>query len=353
MAAKYKVGVIGCGGMGHRHTEAWQAKPETDVIAVADISEEAARRVAQANGVERIYTDYRELLRKEELDIVSIPTWQGVRAEIAVASAEAGVKAIIGEKPMSTSLGEADEMIEACDRNGVKLAIGHSRRFLDVDNEVRRLVAVGAVGQPVFLHHYAKPDAGLLNAGTHWIDAWRYYLSDPETLWVVGQTNRYTDRWERRSRAEDFCMALVCFEKGVRAVYEGDLPGPAISFPMVTGSKGKIVVKDNKVLLHQDDVSGWKEIDPPPVKTDQYQELLDWMEGKIPDHRGSGKQARYTMEIMMAMYESLRIKNIVKIPLTTRESPLEMMVADGTLPVLVEGRYDLRASFPDQTWPDK
>ena len=63
-----------------------------------------------------------------------------------------------------------------------------------------------------------------------------------------------------------------------------------------------------------------------------------------------GKQARGTMEIMMAMYETMRIKNIVKMPLETKESPLEMMVADGTLPVLQEGRYDLRSPFPGQTW---
>ena len=350
MAAKYRVGVIGCGGMGRHHTEAWQAKPATDVVAVMDVVEESAQRVAQENGVERVYTDYREMLQKEKLDIVSIPTWQGVRAEITVAAAKAGVKAIIGEKPMSASLGEADDMIDACDRNGVKLAIGHNRRFFAVDNEVRRLVASGAIGEPVFFHHHAKPNAGLLNTGTHCIDAWRYYLSDPETLWVVGQTGRYTDRWERRSRAEDFCMALICFEGGARAVYEGDLPEPAITFPTVTGTEGKIVIKGDKILMQQDGVGGWKEIDPPPVDTDQYQELLDWVEGKKLDHRGNGKQARYTMEIMMAIYESLRINNVVKMPLTTKESPLEMMVADGTLPVLQEGRYDLRAPVPDQTW---
>jgi len=78
------------------------------------------------------------------------------------------------------------------------------------------------------------------------------------------------------------------------------------------------------------------------------QELIDWMEGKIAGHRSSGRQARYTMEIMMAIYESLRIKNVVEIPLKTRESPLELMVEDGTLPVLKPGRYDLRNPFPEQ-----
>ena len=72
------------------------------------------------------------------------------------------------------------------------------------------------------------------------------------------------------------------------------------------------------------------------------------MEGKVPEHRSSGRQARYTMEIMMAIYESLRVKNLVKMPLETKESPLDLMIEDGTLPILKKGRYDIRQPFPEQ-----
>jgi len=350
--AKYRVGIIGCGGMGRSHAKAWSGKPQVELVAVADINEEAARRLAQEFSVPAVYTDYREMLEKEELDIVSIPTWQGVRAEITVAAAESGVKGILGEKPMAASLGEADDMIEACERNGVKLAIGHQRRFYPQNVEMRRLVAEGAIGQPLFVYHRAKPNAGLLNTGSHAIDEWRYILSDPETLWVIGQVSRTTDRWERRTRCEDLCMGLVCFEGGTRGIYEGDLPEPAVRMPKVVGTEGKLDVGEGGVvLLHRDGEAGWREITPPPVETDQYQELIDWIEGKVPEHRSSGRQARYTMEIMMAIYESLRIKNVVVMPLRTRESPLDMMVEDGILPVLKPGRYDIRTPFPEQTGP--
>ena len=348
MAAHYRVGIVGCGGISRRHGRGYTANPRTEIVAGMDISEEAARKFADEFGFDRIYTDYREMFEKEELDIVSVATWQDVRAEVTIAAAESGVKAVIGEKPMSVSLGEADDMIEACDRNGVKLAIAHQRRFDPDQNEIRRLIADGAIGQPTLVHVISKRDAGLLNMGTHYIDEWRYWLSDPETLWVVGQTSRYTDRWERRTRCEDFCMGLICFEGGTRGLYEGDLPHPDISLPTVTGTEGKIRLTDTgKVLLHRDGSAGWEEITPPPVETDQFQELVDWIEGKISEHRSSGRQAHYTQEIMMAFYESLRIKNIVKMPLTTRESPLAMMIDDGTLPVLEEGRYDLRRPFSD------
>ena len=112
------------------------------------------------------------------------------------------------------TLGDADAMLSACEENKVKLTIGHHGRYNPATIEIRRLVAAGAIGEPTTLHHRAKPDAGLLNIGTHAIDGWRYLLSDPETLWVIGQAARTSDRWERRTICEDLCMGLVCFEGG-------------------------------------------------------------------------------------------------------------------------------------------
>lgn len=348
MSKTYKVAIVGCGGMGRSHARAWNSNERTELVAAEDIKKETAEKLADQYSI-AAYTDYNEMFEKEEIDIVSICTWQGVRSEITVAAAERGVKGIIGEKPMSASLGEADDMIEACEKNDVKLAIGHHRRFSATNTEIRRLVADGAIGQPIILHHRAKPNAGLLNTGTHAIDGMRYYLSDPETLWVIGQTSRKTDRWERRTRCEDLCMGLICFEGGTRGIYEGDLPGPGVSLPTITGTEGKIKIgEDGIILLHDDKKSGWQEITPPPEKTNQYQELIDWMEGEISEHRGSGRQARYTMEIMIAIYESLRIKDVVKMPLETKKNPLDLMVEGGVLPVFEPGRYDIRTPFPEQ-----
>ncbi|MDE0040414.1 MAG: Gfo/Idh/MocA family oxidoreductase [Candidatus Poribacteria bacterium] len=349
MGKTYRVGVVGCGGMGRHHSRAWTEHPTAELVAAADINEQMARTVADEFSIPAVYTDYNEMFRDADLDIVSIPTWQGVRAEITIAAANAGIKGIIGEKPMAASLGEADDMIEACERNGAKLAIGHQSRFTPPRSEIRRLVADGAIGQPTLVYSRSKPKAGLLNIGTHAVDRWRYILSDPETLWVIGQTSRTTDRWERRSRCEDLCMGLICFEGGTRGLYESDLPEPNVPIPHISGTEGRITEGgDGEILLQSEKASGWQTIQPPPEETNQYQELTDWMEGKVPEHRSSGRQARYTMEILMAIYESLRIKNVVTMPLETRESPLELMVADGTLPILEEGRYDIRKPFPEQ-----
>ena len=124
---------------------------------------------------------------------------------------------------------------------------------------------------------------------------------------------------------------------------------PAISGAAIYGTSGQIKTDGSGNLVIQTNESkGWTEIQAAPEETNQFQELIDWMEGKIANNRSSGRQARYTMEIMMAIYESLRIKNVVNMPLQTKGSPLELMVQDGTLPVLEEGRYDIRRAFPEQ-----
>ena len=350
MTKPYRVGIIGCGGMSRNHAKAYAQNPATTLVAAMDISRESAAKLSQEFSIPAVYTDYNELLEKEDLDIVSIATWQGVRAEITIAAAKAGVKGILGEKPMAACLGEADDMIEVCEKHGAKLAIGHQSRYLAKNTEIRRLIQDGAIGEPTLLHGRSKPSAGLLNIGTHYIDCTRYQLSDPETLWVIGQTSRTTDKWERRTRCEDLCMGLICFEGGARAIYESDLPEPAIPGSAIYGTAGQIRSGEGGVtLLQTDKASGWTEIEPRAEETDQFQALIDWMEGKTADHRSSGRQARYTMEIMMAIYESLRIKNVVTMPLETKESPLELMIEDGTLPVLEEGRYDIRRAFPEQS----
>lgn len=346
MDKTYRVGIVGCGGMGNSHAKAWSAIPRTKVVAVMDMFESSAKALANQFSA-AAYTDYHEMFKKEQLDIVSITTWQSVRAEITIAAAESGLKGIFGEKPMCASVGEAGAMLEACEKHGAKLAVGHQRRFSAQNTEARALIKEGAIGQPTTM--LRRDGQGLLNRGTHEIDEMRYILGDPMPLWVIGQVGRKTDKWERRVRCEDLCMGLICFEGGIRGVYESDLPEPGLRGDVVYGSDGQLKRgPDGTILLLNPKAAGWQQIKPRQPSGNQFQEFIDWLDGKIEDHRGNGKQAKITMEILMAIYESLRIRDVVKFPMSTKENPLDLLVADGTLPVLVPGHYDIRAPFEDQ-----
>lgn len=342
----YRVGIVGCGGMGHAHARAWNSYPRTPVVATCDVNFEAAKNLAALYNA-TAYADFSEMFRKEDLQIVVVATWQNVRAEIVVAAAEAGIPGIFGEKPMAASMGGVWDMLEACAKSGSKLAIGHQRRYDPRNCEVNRLVRAGAVGKPTAV--LRRDGHGLLNRGTHEIDEMRFWLDDPTPLWLIGQLSRRTDRWERRVRAEDLCACIICFEGGTRGVYESDMPEPGLRGDIVYGEEGTIKRGPNGTLLWLSGQNGgWRTIVPPPVETNQFLEFVEWMDGKRDRHRNEGRVAAVTMEIMMAIYESVRIQNVVTFPLTTRENPLDLLVESGKIPVEVPGRYDIRAPFPEQ-----
>ena len=342
MEEKYRVGVAGCGGISRTHTRGWQGLPNVELVAAMDIKSEAVDKFAEEFSVSAKYTDYREMFEKEDLDIVSICTWQNSHAEIAVAAAEAGLKGILCEKPMCVSLGEADAMLAACENSGTKMAIGHHGRFSATNTEARRLVAEGAIGQPTLM--IRRSGGGLLNNGTHTIDGIRYILGDPETEWVIGQVERNTDKFERRTRIEDLCSGLICFKTGTRAVIESDMPGPDVPAALVYGTEGILKTGEGGLLLLNDKTAGWQVMKPRGNGISQYAELLGWIEGKN-EHRGNAIHSHAVIEIMMAIYESLRIRGVVRMPLATKASPLGMMIDDGTLPVLKPGKYDIRVPF--------
>ncbi len=342
----YRVGIVGCGGMGRSHANAWTNQPRAEVVATADMSADSAKALADQFDA-RCYDDYNKMFADEELDIVSVTTWQNVRAEITVAAAEAGIPGSFGEKPMAESMGGTWDMIEACEKNSVKLAIGHQRRYVPQNVEMRRLVTSGAIGQP---NAVLRRDAhGLLNRGTHEIDEMRFWLGDPDPLWLIGQLSRTTDRWERRVRTEDLCAFLVCFEGGVRGTYESDMPEPDLNRHIVYGEDGSVKRgPDGTVLLLDTKTAGWQSITPPPVTGNQFSEFIEWMDGTRDTHINEGTVAATTMEVLMAIYESVRIQGVVEWPFTTRENPLDLLVESGKVPVEVEGRYDIRAPFPEQ-----
>ncbi len=127
---RLRVGLIGTGTIANSaHLPAIaHLHEELELVAVADIRPEMAEKAAKEYGASAWYSDYRELLARPDIDFVDICTPEFLHREQVVAAAEAG-KHIHCEKPMSSTVEEADAMIEAARRNGVKLMIGHSRRF--------------------------------------------------------------------------------------------------------------------------------------------------------------------------------------------------------------------------------
>lgn len=342
----YRVGIVGCGNAGRMHARGWRSLDKVELVAAADFDKENLKHFCRGFGIPRMYTDYRKMLEREDLDILSICTWPSSHAHITIDAANMGVRGILCEKPMCLSLAEADDMIKACEDNNVKLAIGHQHRFDPHNVEARRLISKGIIGKPQLV--VCRVMDGLLNNGTHYIDLMRYWLGDPKPLWVIGQLERKTNRYERGIPIEDLCMGLICFEGGTRGLIESDLPYRGISLtPVIYGEDGILTFDKNQIMVLSGESQGWKRILPSPHTDTEFSELIDWIEGKKV-HRSNAYEARYTMEIMMAIYESSRSRSLVRLPLTVKENPLHAMIRDGLLPLVKPDKYDIR--IPPSKW---
>ncbi|MEZ4677867.1 MAG: Gfo/Idh/MocA family oxidoreductase [Caldilineaceae bacterium] len=222
---KLRVGILGCGGMSRNHVNGYLITGRYEIAALADLNESAmASMDSQFSLSTNHYTDAREMLAKENLDVVSICTWHGGHAPWTIAAAAYSPKAILCEKPMADTLGAAEQMLVACRRNGVKLAIAHQRRFLPAYTLAKQLIADGALGKVELIQSFGGD--GLPNYSSHQTDMYRYLLSDDECIWVMGNIERKTDMYERNTRIEDCAMAVFQFQSGPRAHPQRPDPQP-------------------------------------------------------------------------------------------------------------------------------
>lgn len=352
MPAKYTAAIVGCGSIAHAHMEGYNAVDEVEVVAVADPVAAARRQYMDEYGIEQEYATVEEMLDKARPDFVSVCTWHLLHPAPTIAAAQAGVKAVICEKPMAIGMEAADAMVEACQKSGTKLVISHQRRFTPGWGKAKELLEAGAIGQPLFVTN--KVADGLTNWGTHSIDGSRFALGDPKAEWVMGAVERRTDRYERDTAVEDSCMGLVHFEGGLQLFIQSDLmrEGAGAGYFEIRGSEGYMEVREGWVHLMNAKTGGWEDVDlgleegfkaiGGNTNAAQVRELIDWIEGRVDKHRNAGTTARDTVEIMMALYESARQHKVIHLPLQEKGYPLELMVAEGKLPVEIEGRYDIR-----------
>ena len=181
----YNIGVIGCGERGQVQSAAWQLLPDASVIAVCDIDENRLNAVGEELGIapSKRYRSYDEMLSREELDIVVVTTRTDLHATLTLPVLEAGIHAI-GEKPMDDDLDGAHAMMEAANKNGVRLAIHHQGRIMPSSQEIHRRIAAGDIGQVVEVRSASKGYYGG-NGGTHLLDSF-HGLVDSEFDWVHG-----------------------------------------------------------------------------------------------------------------------------------------------------------------------
>lgn len=237
------------------HASALAAIAETTVVAGCDIVPAARERFitnwgARWPGV-KTYADYREMILTEKPDLVCVVTPDHLHHGVVLVAIEAGAKMIFCEKPLSTSLAEADAMVAATRAAGVTMSVNYTRRWFPNYCEARRIVRDGEIGKlSQIVAISGGPRAMLWRNHTHLIDLMNF-LADDEPEWVVAELERgfegygttYAGDGGNDPATEPGANFYIAYRNGVRAYVTGVKDTPP-GEPMVTllGPDGRVVI---------------------------------------------------------------------------------------------------------------
>ncbi len=237
----YRVGIIGCGRMAgtiddehgpndshpdmflpRGHVTAYASIPDTQVVAAADIDNAKLQSWCDRYGVPSRYADYRDMIQREALDIVSVTVHASHRAQPIVYAAENGVRGIYAEKALCATTDELRTIIDASSRHDTQLVYGPMRRYWAGFQTVRRVIESGDLGAPKAV---LLPTTGsLFHGDSHYIDVAMYLLGDPSPQRVrgdLGEAKVVKDadgsyRLEKDPRVD---FALIDFDNGTRLIF--------------------------------------------------------------------------------------------------------------------------------------
>jgi predicted dehydrogenase len=247
---KLRAGVIGC-GIGADHGYAYKRVPDFELVAICDINPQAFARFYERSGVApgtvKEYTDYRELLANEQLDVVSVATPDEYHTDPVCAAADAGIKGILCEKPLASSLADADRIVAAVERNGTKMSVDHTRSWYPTFQAVRKEIRAGAIGPLTrIVSHMGGHRSMLFRNGTHIVDAMGYF-AESRPVWVIAAHERGFENYGTEYKGEGGkdpmldpgSTVIVEYENGVRGILNSAKNTPAIFEIDLLGPNGR------------------------------------------------------------------------------------------------------------------
>ena len=252
---KIKWGIIGCGGIADRRTLPGMMLAENaQCYAVMDANKEAAERVKEKYGAKYAFTDFNELLKLDEIEAVYIASPVFAHKEQAYAAAKAK-KHILLEKPLGLTLQDSIDIIELCEKEGVKLGVGLMMRYHAYHQAIKKIISEGVIGDIVsmraqFTCWYPKIEncwrqdkslsggGALMDMGIHCIDLLQY-ISGLEAVECTGYAYNQTFGYN----ADDSAAVIMKMNNGALAYVDSNfnIPDAAAKCPLeFYGTKGSI-----------------------------------------------------------------------------------------------------------------
>ena len=255
---KIGFGLIGTGLWGSLHARVYGEAEDVELLGVADLVEDRARALAEEHGGTP-YADYRDLLKDDRVKAVAIATPDFAHAEIAVAAAEAG-KHVLCEKPLATSVGDCQRIVDAAEKAGVKLMVDFHARWSPPLYNARQAIRNGEIGVPQHAYYrlsdrisvptdmlsWAGKSTVMWFIGSHTIDTLRWLLDDEVKRVYAVSGSRILKGMGINT--PDYYQTTLEFSKGATAVIENSWIMPN-SMPNIVDIKCEVVGSKGAIYL--------------------------------------------------------------------------------------------------------
>ncbi|MCY1720639.1 Gfo/Idh/MocA family oxidoreductase [Prolixibacteraceae bacterium Z1-6] len=356
----YNLAILGCGKVAHLHAKAIQNLSNAELVGVWSRTTKSAQEFGAQYNVSA-YSGIEDLVRKEKVDLVIVCTPHPFHLNPVVEAAGAGANVLV-EKPLASTLEDADEMIAACKHAGVKLCVVSQRRWYEPVIRVKAAIDAGKIGKPVFgtINMLGWRDKAYYDAD-EWRGTWRMegggvlVNQAPHQLdillWFMGEIDEVYGQWKNLNHpyieVEDTAVAIVKFKNGgIGNIIVSNSEKPGIYGKVhVHGENGASVgVQTDGGAMFIAGMSGileppvndiWsvpgeeaqlkKWVDEDSAHFNSIDPMVFYMERQIEDFLlalenqaeplVNGEEGRRTVELFTAIYRSTRDNKPVKFPL--------------------------------------
>lgn len=342
MQRRLRISVIGCGPISERHLTAWEAIPETEVVALCDRHPEHFNHLIEKFGKKETFTDFAELLKTVDCDIVDIATRPYSHKELVYQAAEAG-KNILCQKPFAPTLAEAREMIEICEDRKIRIMVYENWRWFLWFQVIKRILSTGEIGElkyakmisynwltipvgnnppPIYQHPqtYLKEMKHLLvyEAVIHLIDVFRFLFGEAHSVYAQMQ------KMSSRVAGEDYALIILTFEK-----MQGTIDASWCSrepqgekkceHMLIEGTKGSIILKKNgqvQIIREGGEVDfpeyDWKTETKIKSHIRVHRHFIDCILNNCPFQTDARDNIK-SLEIVLKSYESAAENKVIKL----------------------------------------
>ncbi|MBW3636825.1 MAG: Gfo/Idh/MocA family oxidoreductase [Armatimonadetes bacterium] len=343
----YNVAVIGAGAIGFSHIDSFQKHPDARVVALAEVSPERGREAADKFGVPDLVSDYKTLLSRDDIDVVSIALPNYLHAPVALEALQAG-KNVMLDKPMATNAADAAKLVEEAKKQGTLLMVGQNARMTPQVQTAKRLITRGDLGEvyhckTAILRRSGIPRIGswftqtqfagggsTYDIGVHALDRALYLMGEFDAVSVSGQTfAKFGPRglgdgnWGKGEidpnkpfNVDDLAIALIKLKSGRTVLLEASWAGFLDNFDgtQLLGTEAGLKIPTMEMQRNSADgyVTETVELLPTLVDSNRMVHFINVLQGK-EEAFVKPEESLALQKILDAIYESSRSGQEVRI----------------------------------------